>query len=94
MPYAAFSEQLDARLQSLYQPRIPQGPDIHNAVLLEALEITYVYDSVSLLEDVGEAPLGKPPRQRHLATLKSGRQAASGPGIGAFAAAAGCLAAP
>ena len=71
----------------LFQDRL-----IYHAVRGKAVQIPQIDNGPGLPEDVGEAPLGDPPGQRHLATLKTRPFGPAGPGVLAFVAPARSLA--
>jgi hypothetical protein len=63
------------------EARLFQGLGIHHAVCGKAVKVPEIDDGPGFPEDIGKAALGDAPGQGHLAALKPGFGAASGPGI-------------
>src|SRR5207237_9921241 len=90
----AVAEDLQAVLGELDRARLLQGLDGHLALQLEPPQLAYVDDGLLHPERVGEAPLGDPALEGHLAALEADEVHVAGAGLLHLPAPAGRLAGP
>lgn len=71
-------QELDPISHTLHQSRIFEGRNVQIRVWVKLFQVPDINQCIVLFENIGKAPLGKPPLKGHLPTLESRRYASAG----------------